>query len=45
MVKNEGESARLAGFASAMLSNVDIYVNETEMSKAKEIVHNIRESR
>ncbi len=41
VVKNEGESARLAGFASAMLSNVDMYVNESEVGKAKEIVAKI----
>lgn len=41
VVKNEGESARLAGFASSMLGNVDIYVNEDELNNAKAIVSKI----
>ncbi|MGB3150922.1 MAG: DUF2007 domain-containing protein, partial [Maribacter sp.] len=41
IVKNEGESARLAGFASSMLGNVDIYANEDELSKALEVVSKI----
>lgn len=38
VVKDEGESARLAGFASSMLRNIDIYVNEDEKEKATEVV-------
>jgi len=38
VVKDEGESARLAGFASSMLGNIDIYVNEDEKEKATEVV-------
>lgn len=44
VVKNEGESARLAGFASSMLNNVDIYVNNTEFKIAQEIVTKIVET-
>ncbi len=44
IVKNEGESARLAGFASSMLNNVDIYVNNTEFKTAQEIVAKIVET-
>tara|TARA_R110000737_G_scaffold193593_1_gene214864 strand:+ start:41 stop:268 length:228 start_codon:yes stop_codon:yes gene_type:complete len=44
VVKNEGESARLAGFASSMLNNVDIYVNNTELEIAQEIVTKIVET-
>jgi len=38
IVKDEGESARLAGFASSMLGNIDIYVNKDEEEKATELV-------
>jgi hypothetical protein len=44
IIKNEGESARLAGFASSMLNNVDIYVNNDELPKAKVIVAKIVEA-
>ncbi|WP_281540752.1 putative signal transducing protein [Maribacter aestuarii] len=44
IIKNEGESARLAGFASSMLNNVDIYVNNNELPKAKVIVAKIEEA-
>ncbi len=38
IVKDEGESARLAGFASSMLGNIDIYVNKDEEEKATALV-------
>lgn len=41
VIKDEGESARLAGFASSMLGNIDIYVNQDEKEKATEIVAKI----
>lgn len=36
--KDEGESARLAGFASSMLGNVELHVNQDEKEKALEVV-------
>ncbi len=44
VVKDEAESARLAGFASAMLDQVDIYVNNDEETKAREIVETVRKN-
>jgi hypothetical protein len=41
VIKDEGESARLAGFASSMLGDIDIYVNQDEKEKATEIVAKI----
>ncbi len=41
VIKDEGESARLAGFASSMLGNIDIYVNQDEKERATEIVAKI----
>lgn len=41
VIKDEGESARLAGFASSMMGNIDIYVNQDEKEKATEIVAKI----
>lgn len=38
VVKNEDESARLAGFANPIPSLQDIYVHESELEKAKTIV-------
>jgi hypothetical protein len=38
VVKDEAESARLAGFASSMLGQVDIFVHKDEFEKAKIIV-------
>mgnify|MGYP001813676579 CR=1 FL=1 len=38
VVKDEAESARLAGFASAMLGQVDLYVNKDEVEQAMKIV-------
>jgi hypothetical protein len=39
--KDEGESARLAGFASSMLGNVELHVNQDEKDKALEVVAQI----
>jgi len=39
--KDEGESARLAGFASSMLGNVELHVNQDEKDKALEVVAKI----
>ena len=42
IVKNEDESARLAGFANPVPSLQDIYVHESELSKAIPIVEAIK---
>lgn len=42
VVKNEDESARLAGFANPLPSLQDIYVHETELEKAKTVVDAIK---
>lgn len=39
--KDEGESARLAGFASSMLGNVELHVNKDEKVKALGVVAKI----
>lgn len=39
--KDEGESARLAGFASSMLGNVELHVNQDEREKALTVVTRI----
>ena len=39
--KDEGESARLAGFASSMLGNVELHVNQDEKEKALALVAKI----
>ena len=39
VVKDEAESARLAGFASSMLGQVEIYVNNDELEKAMVVVN------
>jgi len=39
VVKDEAESARLAGFASSMLGQVEIYVNNDEFEKAMILVN------
>ncbi len=41
VVKDEAESARLTGFASSMLGEVDVYVNNDEVSTALKIVQEI----
>lgn len=35
VVKDEAESARLAGFASSMLNEVEVYVHNDELEKAE----------
>lgn len=42
VVKNEDESARLAGFANPVPNLQDIYVHETELEKAKTVVDAIK---
>jgi len=42
IIKNETESARLAGYASAMLSLSEIHVHENELEKAVRIVEIVR---
>ncbi len=41
VIKDEAESARLAGFASSMLGNVELHVNTDEKKKAVAIVEKI----
>lgn len=41
IIKDEGESARLAGFASSMLGNVELHVNQDEKEKALGVVARI----
>ena len=38
VVKDEAESARLAGFASSMLGQVELYVHKDEVEKAAQII-------
>ena len=38
ILKDEAESARLAGFASSMLGQVDVYVHKDEVEKANAVV-------
>ncbi|WP_246200199.1 putative signal transducing protein [Maribacter luteus] len=38
ILKDEAESARLAGFASSMLGQVDVYVHKEEVEKANAVV-------
>lgn len=38
IIKDEAESARLAGFASSMLGQIDLYVNKDEVEKATAVV-------
>lgn len=38
IIKDEAESARLAGFASSMLGQVDLFVNKDEVEKATTVV-------
>jgi hypothetical protein len=44
VVKDEAESARLAGFASSMLDQVDLYVHKDEEEKAMAVVASISRS-
>ncbi len=41
VVKDEAESARLSGFASSMLGEVDVYVNKDEVDKALKVVQEV----
>ena len=41
IVKNESESARLAGFAPPILGLVDILVHRDEIAKAKTVIDEI----
>lgn len=36
VVKDEGESARLAGFASSLLNEAEVYVHNDELAQAKQ---------
>ena len=38
IVKDEAESARLAGFASSMLGQAEVYVHNDELEKAKKVL-------
>ncbi|NNG08960.1 MAG: DUF2007 domain-containing protein [Arenibacter sp.] len=39
VVKDEAESARLAGFASSMLGQVDLFVHKDEVEKAMALIN------
>jgi len=41
IVKDESESARLAGFAPSILGQTDIYVHKDEVNSAKTIIDEI----
>ncbi|MBD0778968.1 DUF2007 domain-containing protein [Maribacter sp. ANRC-HE7] len=41
IIKDEAESARLSGFASSMLGQVDLFVNKDEVAKATPVVNKI----
>lgn len=43
VVKDEGESARLAGFASSLLDEAEIYVHNDELDKAQELLEKDKE--
>lgn len=38
VVKDEAESARLSGFASSMLDEVEVYVHNDELEKAEKVL-------
>lgn len=38
VVKDEAESARLAGFASSMLDEVEVYVHNDELERAERLL-------
>ncbi|MCK5441093.1 MAG: DUF2007 domain-containing protein [Maribacter sp.] len=44
IAKDEAKSARLAGFASSMLGQVDIFVNVDEVERATIVVDSITQS-
>jgi hypothetical protein len=39
VIKDEAESARLAGFASSMLGQVDLFVHKDEVEKAMTVIN------
>jgi hypothetical protein len=39
VVKDESESARLAGFASSMLGETEVYVHNDELEKAEKVLN------
>ena len=41
LVKNHGDSARLAGFASALPGETEVFVRTADMDRAKPILDNI----
>ena len=41
IVKDESESARLAGFASSMLGTTEIYVHPDELEKATSLIDSL----
>lgn len=42
IIKDEGESQRLAGYASMNQGFKDIYVNDGELNKALEVVNRVK---
>jgi len=38
IVKDEGESARLAGFASPLLNEAEVYVHKNELERAEKVL-------
>jgi hypothetical protein len=38
VVKDEGESARKAGFASSLLDEVEVYVHNDELAQAEKVL-------
>lgn len=44
VIKDEGESARLAGFASSMLGAIELHVSQDEKEKALAVVTKITSS-
>jgi hypothetical protein len=42
IIKDEGESQRLAGYASMNQGYQDVYVNNEELSKTQEIVNRVK---
>lgn len=45
IIKDEAESARLSGFASSMLGQVDLFVNKDEVEKATPVVNKISQNK
>lgn len=38
VIKDEGESARMAGFASSLLDEAEVYVHNDELAQAEKIL-------